>query len=229
MSAMHERELERSRRARAVQARLARLVAGAGFVATVIGFSFGAGREGHVPDRFTLLAGAGLVTFAIGTVTIWLSRAGDPTPPGSTKREQLQALRSRQLLVFPVMALFFLGLALKPTMEIVAGEGEFDAYAKMALPVLYAWVTAAMVMGWDTQSRTHRRYLEDELTASMRTRAVAAAFIVLMAGATVALVIGLIRSDFGAFALLSALAATGATAGMRFAWLDREAGRSDEL
>jgi hypothetical protein len=48
-----------------------------------------------------------------------------------------------------------------------------------------------------------------------------------MAGTTIALGLGLWRLETGLIALPFALAAAGATAGLRFAWLDREAGRDD--
>ena len=51
------------------------------------------------------------------------------------------------------------------------------------------------------------------------------AFVVLMGGVTVALGLGLWRADYGVLALPYVLALGGASAGLRFAWLDREAGR----
>jgi hypothetical protein len=59
----------------------------------------------------------------------------------------------------------------------------------------------------------------------LRSRAIAAAFIVLMAGGTVAFGLGLWRTDLGIAALPFILSAAGATAGIRYAWLDREYGK----
>ena len=69
--------------------------------------------------------------------------------------------------------------------------------------------------------------LEDELTVVIRARAMTAAFFTMMAGATVALALTLTlpHPAFGAIALLATIAGGGLTAGVRFAWLDREAGR----
>jgi hypothetical protein len=53
------------------------------------------------------------------------------------------------------------------------------------------------------------------------------AFFVLMSGTTIALGLALWRPETGIVAIPFALAAAGATAGLRFAWLDREAGRDD--
>ena len=105
------------------------------------------------------------------------------------------------------------------------GEGRLRDYLWILLPVLYAWVTASIAMGWDHNSRQNRRFLEDELTVVIRARAMTAAFWVLMAGATASLALFLVRPEFGAMGLLTALAAGGGTAGVRFAWLDREAGQ----
>jgi hypothetical protein len=84
---------------------------------------------------------------------------------------------------------------------------------------------AALAMGWDGNSRKNRRYLEDELTEALRARAVVWAFGVLMAGGTVALCVGLWRPEMGVADLPFAMVAAGATAALRFALLDREAGR----
>jgi hypothetical protein len=46
-----------------------------------------------------------------------------------------------------------------------------------------------------------------------------------MTGLTVALGLGLWRPQYGIMALPYVLALGGASAGLRFAWLDREAGR----
>ena len=63
------------------------------------------------------------------------------------------------------------------------------------------------------------------MTVAIRARAMTVAFFVLMTGATVALVLGLFRPTVGMMALTVALAAAGVTAGVRFAWLDREASK----
>jgi hypothetical protein len=82
-------------------------------------------------------------------------------------------------------------------------------------------------MGWDGGSRKNKRFLEDELTQSLRARSMILAFFVLMAGATVSLGLGLWRAEVGILSLPFVLAAGGASAGLRFAWLFREAGRDD--
>jgi hypothetical protein len=84
----------------------------------------------------------------------------------------------------------------------------------------------AIVMGWDWNTRQHRRFLDDELTQAMRAQAMMLAFAVLMAGVTVAMVLGMWRPAVGVAALPYVLAIGGATAGLRFAWLDREAERN---
>ena len=53
----------------------------------------------------------------------------------------------------------------------------------------------------------------------------AAGALALLGGVTVALGLGLWRAEYGVLALPYVLALGGASAGLRFAWLDREAGR----
>lgn len=203
---------------------------GAGVVACAMGFILGEGRTGDAATGAGVLAGASFVVILIGGALLWLHR---PTKVavraerGQTKRDRLQAERSGQLIIFPLVGLLFLVLAMGPIRDIMTGEDTFGDWLSVMLPVLYAWVTAAITLGWDGQSLRNRRFLEDELTVVLRARAMTAAFLVTMAGATVALVLALIWAQVGTLALMAAIAAGGATAGMRFAWLDREAGRGE--
>lgn len=199
-----------------------------GLAAVVAGGLFADGRSGDAATGSGFAVGLGAAFILGGALVAWGARPGNrqwmsEAPQG--KRERLQGQRSRQLFLFPAVALIFTGLAIQPANDIVSGVGGFRDYLSVTLPVLYAWLTAAIVMGWDGQSRRNRRFLEDELTLAIRARAMSSAFLVLMVGTTAALGLALVRPEFGAMALLIALAVAGATAGVRFAWLDREAGQ----
>lgn len=199
-----------------------------GLMAAAVGFTIGQGRSGDTATGWGVLAGVGASFVVVGVAVAWLNRPGDrrwmaEAPQG--KRERLQAGRSRQLFLYPVVALVFLLIAIDPVRDVVAGQGRLRDYLSILLPVLYAWLTAAVAMGWDAYSRQNRRFLEDELSAMIRARAMVAAFLVLMTGATMSLALLLVWPDLGAVALLVSLAAAGSTAGARFAWLDHEAGR----
>ena len=225
---MDERELAQAERKRGRKFRSAIALAALGVLATAIGFAIGQARSGDAATGWGVLAGVGASFMLVGAGLAWLARPGDlrwMTEAPQNKRERLQTWRSRQLLLLPLAALIFLFVAIEPVRNVVAGEGRLRDYLSILLPVLYGWVTAAIAMGWDGYSRQNRRFLEDELTVVIRARAMTAAFMVLMAGATAALALFLVRPEFGAIALMAAVAAAGATAGVRFAWLDREAGQ----
>ena len=225
---MDEQELTKTRRARTLKFYGGLALAAIGLAAVVFGAVSGDGRNGDEATGFGFLAGVGVALVLGGLAVAWMKRPGNTawmTESPLTKRDRLQGQRSRQLFLFPVVALIFTALAVAPADRLVAGEGGFRDYLSVLLPVLYAWLTAALAMGWDGQSRRNRRFLEDELTLALRARAMTAAFLVLMAGATAALGLAFVRPVFGVVALLFALAAAGATAGVRFAWLDREAGQ----
>ena len=192
------------------------------------GFVFGQGQTGDDATGWGVLAGVGFSFILAGAIFAWRMRPGDRSwmsEAPQTKRDRLQAQRSGQLWMFPAVAVIFLALSLDPIHRITGGEGRLRDFLWILLPVLYAWLTAAIVMGWDGNSRQNRRFLEDELTVVIRARAMTAAFVVLMIGATVTLSLFLVKPEFGAIALMVAIAAAGATAGVRFAWLDREAGK----
>ncbi len=225
---MDEQELARVGRARTRKFWSAIARAGLGAAGAAFGFAIGQEDGGDAATGWGLMAGIGLSFVLVGCGIAWLNRPNDRswmTEPPQGKRERLQAQRSRQLFLFPVVAVIFLFVAIEPLRRVLAGEAHLRDYLSVLLPVLYGWLTAAIAMGWDGHSRHNRRYLEDELTVVIRAQAMTAAFLVLMGGVTVTLALLLVRPEFGAIALLASLAAAGATAGVRFAWLDREAGR----
>ena len=228
MTAMDDRELQKEARARRGKfiGALATVVLGAGIAG--VGFAIGGARTGDEATGWGVLAGVGFGLAVGGAIIAWIKRPGAngwriETEP--LKRDRLQAQRVRQLWIFPLVTLAFLVQSTLSMQDILAGEGNWADYLGAILPVLYAWVVASITMGWDHQSRTNKRFLEDELTGVLRARAIGAAFAVLMLGGTLAFGLGLWRADIGMAALPFVLAAGGATAGIRFAWLDREYGQ----
>lgn len=219
--------LDQAQRARVGWFRASVVASGLGLVMVAGGFAFGLNAAGDVATGFGVMAGAGLILAIAGGLMAWLHRPGTgwTTERPQTRRDRLQAQRAGQLVLFPALGIMFLALAIEPARAVVAGQGGWSEGLRLLLPVLYAWVSAAIALGWDGYSRQNRRYLEDELTAALRARAITAAFVVLMAGASAAFAIGLIDPELGVLAAMAAITAGGATAGMRFAWLDREAGR----
>lgn len=201
------------------------LAMGLGGLMVGLGFSLGAERTGDAATGWGVLAGVGVGVALGGAILAWLSRPGARTETDTLKRDRLQAHRARQLWILPIVNIAFLVQSTTAIQDILEGTGSIGDFITAPLPVLYAWVVALIAMGWDHQSRAQRRYMEDELTQALRARAIGAAFVVLLIGATVVFGLGLWRADLGVFAMPYALALAGATAGLRFAWLDREFGK----
>ena len=228
MTAMDDREMRKEARARRKKfaTALATIILG-GLIAGV-GFAIGLYRTGEEATVWGVAAGLGVGLAMGGLFMAWIMRPGangwrPETEP--LKRDRLQTQRARQLWVFPMVAILMLTLAAWSTEDILSGRGELSDFLMIGLPVLYAWLILAVTMGWDGQSRKNRRFLEDELTQVLRARAMIAGFVVLMAGATVALGLGAWRPEVGVAALPFALTAGAVAAGIRFAWLDREFGK----
>lgn len=199
-----------------------------GGVMTAVGFAIGTQRTGDAATGWGVLAGIGFGLALGGGVVAFLFRSGATglrSESELTKRDRLQGQRVRQLWLFPLVTVAFLGQATFALRDILAGEGGPGDYLGVALPVIYAWLIAAVTLGWDHQSRTYRKFMEDELTGVLRARSIMAAFVVLMVGVTVTLGLGLWRPEIGVAVLPFVLAGAGATAGIRFAWLDREYGK----
>ena len=227
MTVMDDKELQGELRARRRKFNAGLAAMGLGVVMTGIGFLIGAERTGDDATVWGVLAGVGAGLLLAGMFTAWLSRPGAKgwRDGEATKRDRLQARRAWQLWLFPLVTLAFLAQSTLATRDILAGEGSFADYMGAALPVIYAWVVASITMGWDYETRRNRRLMEDELTVLMRAQAIGAAFVVLMAGVTVAFGLGLWRLEIGVASLPFVLAIAGATAGIRFAWLDRDYSR----
>lgn len=228
MTAMDDRELDKEARARRGKFVAALATVGVGAIMAGAGFAVGSAKTGDDATSWGVLAGVGAGVAVGGAIIAWIKRPGATgwrTETEPLKRDRLQAQRARQLWIFPLVTLAFLVQSTLSMQDILAGRGSWADYLGAVLPVLYAWVVAAITLGWDHQSRVNKRFLEDELTGVLRARAVGAAFVVLMLGGTLAFGLGLWRAETGIAALPFVLAAAGATAGIRFAWLDREFGQ----
>lgn len=228
MTAMDDREMRKEARARRGKftGGLAGIVLGA--ILSAVGFAIGTARTGDEATGWGVLAGVGVGLALGGAIIAWVKRPGATgwrTESEPLKRDRLQTQRARQLWILPLVTAAFLIQSTFAVQDILAGEGGFADFISAPLPVLYAWVVAMITMGWDHQSRANRRFMEDELTAVLRSRAIGAAFVVLLAGATIAFGLGLWRPALAIAALPFVLSAAGATAGIRFAWLDREYGK----
>lgn len=193
------------------------------------GFALLTGAEGDRATVAGVAAGMGLAFMLLGGLMAWWGRPGRPVDVAASRdgsrREKLQRERTRQLVLFPLVLLMFMAQAQGGMQRVLGGDHNIGAYVQILLPVLYGWLIPVLVMGWDLHARRNRRLLEDELTQVMRAKSMILAFVVLMVGVTVALGLGLWRADYGVMALPYVLALGGASAGLRFAWLDREAGR----
>jgi hypothetical protein len=199
-------------------------------VATALGFVFGPGRDGPDATMAGVVAGVGVGLCLGAVIAAWKTRPSDrswQTESPQSRRDRLQRQRARQLWLLPIVTLLMLAQAAWAVDDFGAAPRRAIDYVWICLPVLYAWAVALITMGLDQRSLKNRRFLEDELTLVLRARAMTAAFMVLMVGTTIALGLGLWRLEFGVMALPFALSAAGATAGIRFAWRDREAGRDE--
>ena len=232
MSNTRDRSDDRPVRGRGWKFMAAMVLSGFGVGLAVVGLNRDAISLGAILQDADagIVTGIGIGLLVVGAMIAWKLRPGGPASRGEDepgKRERMQEQRSMMLWLFPIVTLIFLYQSTRAIPLILAGDTGFASYMSVLLPVIYAWLAASVTMGWDGNSRKNRRYLEDELTQVLRARAIVWAFLVLMSGTTIALGLGLWRLEIGLIALPFALAAAGATAGLRFAWLDREAGRDD--
>lgn len=204
-------------------------VVGAAAIVNGAGFAFFLGGNGDQATTAGVAAGVGFGLLIVGGLMAWCGRPGRPINVAGggegSRRDKLQRERTRLLILYPVIMLMFMVQAHSAMLRVLGGDPNLGAYVQILLPVLYGWLIPVLLMGWDWNAQKNRRLMEDELTQVLRARSMILAFVVLMGGVTVALGLGLWRADYGVLALPYVLALGGASAGLRFAWLDREAGR----
>lgn len=226
MMTMTDQERAQEGRARRWKLMAALVTVAVGVAMVAVGWSYF--RAGIIAGgAMATVIGCGLGMALIATMKAWKLRPWDRrwhAEPARARRDRLQARRNRVLWAFPVASLFFLAVSYQAWGGIEAGDDGVVDYLQLGMPVLYSWVVSMVVLGWDFQSRTQRKYLDDELTGALRARALGAAFVVLMASGTVAAGVSLWRPEWSPLAIITALTLGGAAAGLRFAWMDREAG-----
>ncbi|MEQ7155075.1 hypothetical protein [Brevundimonas aurifodinae] len=220
-----DKDIEREVRLQARNFWISIGVMGLGGVLTGVGFAGGAERTGDAATGWGVLAGLGVGMAVCGAILSWLCRPGRRVETEALTRDRMQRQRVRLLALFSLVNIAFLMQATWAIADILEGTGSFGDYIAAPLPVLYAWVVALTTLGLDHQSRTHRKFLEDELTQLLRSRAVTAAFLVLMGAMTMVFGLSLWRPELATYGVLYGLTAAGATAGLRFVWLDREFSR----
>ena len=180
-------------------------------------------------NRFGLfglgLAGLGAI---VGLAT-WRSRAERRALDARlTRRDKAHGFRARQLATMPFAMVGVLVIAVMSLSRIMRGEGDTGDLMFAGLVALLAWVVPAIVMGWDGGSRQERKWLEDELSREWRGQAMAVGFVVLMAGVSGLYLLGLWRPDWAMLGLPIVMLGSGAVAGLRFAWLDRQGEAGDD-
>jgi len=228
MAAMDDRNLKREERNRTRKFVGSLAVCGIGGLLVSVGFLQGRSLSGDAATQAGMLAGIGVGLILGGTIIAWRSRPNDRrwrTETTTRRRERLQTWRTRQLWLLPLVSVAFLFQGTRALNEVLSGSSGWSDYMSVVLPVLYAWVATSIAMGWGGQSRKERRFMEDELTLALRASAVGLAFFVLLGGTTLALGLALWSPRVGILAIPFVLTAAGATAAIRFAWLDREAGK----
>lgn len=145
--------------------------------------------------------------------------------PGAAEKAHQD--RSYMLVIVPMTMLFFASRAVPGVGRMVDGTADLGDKLFLGVALLYAWLGPLIVMGWDGGSRRNRKYLEDELSRHIRARSITFAFFVLLAGTSGALALALFSPVWAVQSLPLVLSAAGAAASLRFAWLDRQAGRDD--
>lgn len=186
---------------------------------------------GGVENLSTGAAALGTAILIVGAMMALFNRPGEAAKlltehvPG--RAEKAHRDRAYMLSIIPLTMLFFASRAVPGVGRLVDGTADLGDKLFLGVAVLYAWLGPLVVMGWDGGSRRNRKYLEDELSRHIRARSITFAFFVLLAGASGALALALFSPVWAVQSLPLVLAGAGAAASLRFAWLDRQAGRDD--
>lgn len=212
-------------------------IAGVGLIVGADGVDAGgasgwaARAAGGVQNLSTGALALGAVLVALGALLSLMNRPGEAArrlaQVGPGGAEKAHRDRAYMLSIIPLTMLFFASRAVPGVGRMVEGTADMGDKLFLGVALLYAWLGPLIVMGWDGGSRRNRKYLEDELSRHIRARSITFAFFVLLTGASGALALAIWNPVWAVQALPLVLAGAGAAASLRFAWLDRQAGRDD--
>ena len=182
------------------------------------------------PAVATWMIGIGAPIALIGALWAWRNRAGEDARRLGVSAEVVERAhrnRSIMLTLSPLFTLLFAAISIDATGKLLAGEGDNMDRLMIGAVIVYAWLGPLIVLGRGGLTAPQRRLLEDELTRHHRALAVATGLVVLMAGISAVIVVGLWRPDWGVRLAPLAMCAAGAATTLRFGWLDRKAGQDD--
>ncbi|MBU4195765.1 MAG: hypothetical protein KKD26_02985 [Alphaproteobacteria bacterium] len=176
------------------------------------------------------VAAAGGVAMLVGAILAWFSKPGQDRrrlDAIMTYRDRVQRNRTIQLFTMSLVVLIEGIMIIGFSDDLLAGRVS-EAVVPLLMAVTVSWIIVMTVMEWDGGSRKVKKFLDDELSRHIRARATGLAFIVLMAGATLALAASVWAPNWTPLVLAFSLLASAGAAALRFALLDREASGDGE-
>jgi hypothetical protein len=186
--------------------------------------------EGPHAQWIVAVAAAGGVAMLVGAILAWVSKPSEDRrrlDAVMTYRDRVQRNRTIQLFTMSLVVLIDVIMIIGFSGHLLAGRvGE--AVVPLLMAVTLSWTIIMTVMEWDGGSRKMKKFLDDELSRHIRARATSLAFIVLMAGATLALAASVWAPKWTPLVLAFSLLASAGAAALRFALLDREASGDGE-
>jgi len=180
------------------------------------------------PTAAAWMIGLGAPVALVGALWAWRNRAGaDARRLGASVGvvERAHRNRSIMLILSPLFMLMFGAISIDATGKLLAGAGDNMDRLMIGAVIAYAWLGPLIVLGRGGLTASQRRVLEDELTRHHRAAATATGLVVLLAGMSAVIILGLWRPEWGVRLAPLAMCAAGAATTLRFGWLDRKAGQ----
>ncbi|MBB3873439.1 hypothetical protein [Brevundimonas mediterranea] len=201
------------------------------FTLGMIGIASLAASEGSADAQWAMaVAAAGGVAMLVGAILAWFSKPGEDRrrlDAIMTYRDRVQRNRTIQLFTMSLVVLIEGIMIIGFSDHLLAGRVS-EAIVPLLMAATVSWTIIMTVMAWDGGSRKMKKFLDDELSRHIRARATGLAFIVLMAGATLALAASVWAPNWTPLVLAFSLLTSAGAAALRFALLDREASGDGE-
>ncbi|WP_426024845.1 hypothetical protein [Brevundimonas sp. TSRC1-1] len=201
------------------------------FTLGIVGIGALAASEDSADAQWDMaVAAAGGVAMLVGAILAWFSKPGQDRrrlDAIMTYRDRVQRNRTIQLFTMSLVVLIEGIIIIGFSDDLLAGRVS-EAVVPLLMAVTVSWIIVMTVMEWDGGSRKVKKFLDDELSRHIRARATGLAFIVLMAGATLALAASVWAPNWTPLVLAFSLLASAGAAALRFALLDREASGDGE-
>ncbi len=143
--------------------------------------------------------------------------------------EKIQQGRTHWMLYVFILIFGLMPSSMGAAWDVLSGDGNFARAINAAVGLILVSAPVMVLTGRDGSiTPKMRKYLDDEHTQAIRTKAMTLGFVVMMIGASALYLLALWRTEAAVMLILPVMAIAALIAVVRFALLERAAERGDD-